>query len=64
MTAPKLAKAHSAIWAEKYIRLGWTLRRDFFEGDDDEPCEYVFEWQGPGEPISPTSPEGIRKLGE
>ena len=64
MTVPKLAKVHSAVWAEKYIRLGWTLKREFFADGDDEPCEYLFEWQGPGDPHSPNSPEVIRKLGK
>jgi hypothetical protein len=62
MTKPKLAKAHSALMAEKYIRLGWTLKHEFYEDDDDEPCEYLFEWLGPGEPISPADLAANRKL--
>ena len=44
--------------AEEFIRVGWTLKREFYAEGDDEPCEYFFEWQGLGDPVSPAA---IRK---
>ena len=38
---PMMAKAHSNRHALELVRLGWTLQTEFFEGEDDEPCEYV-----------------------
>jgi hypothetical protein len=50
---PKLAKCCSAKMAAEYVRLGWTLKSEFREDGDDEPCEYVFEWLLDGEAVSP-----------
>ena len=49
-----LAKALSANHADKYRALGWTLKYEFRAQGDDEPYEYVFEWQLPGEPVRPS----------
>ncbi len=59
MSKPRLAKAHSAQMAQQYVRLGWTLKHEIYAEGDAEPCEYVFEWLAPGEPICPVP---IRKL--
>ncbi len=62
MTRPKLAKTHSALEAEEYIRLGWTLKREFYAEGDAEPYEYLFEWQASGEPNSFDRAALIRKI--
>ena len=48
---PRMAKAHSKLVADEYIRLGWTLRHKFYGRGDVEPYEYFFVWEGPGEPV-------------
>jgi hypothetical protein len=45
-----MAKAHSKLIADEYLRLGWTLNHEFREPEDDEPYEYLFEWKRDGEP--------------
>jgi hypothetical protein len=47
-----MAKAHSKLVADEYVRLGWTLRREFQEPGDDEPYEYLLEWLREGDPMS------------
>jgi hypothetical protein len=56
---PKLGKAHSAKMAEEFIRLGWTLKHEFRANSDEEPYEYLFEWQAAGDAVYPDrfSPE-------
>ena len=50
---PRLAKAHSKSVADEYLRLGWTLKHEFFAPEhDDEPYEYLFEWNNEAEPVS------------
>lgn len=49
---PRLAKAHSKRVADEYIRLGWTVRDQFFAEGVDEPYEYLLEWKREGEPVS------------
>jgi hypothetical protein len=49
---PTMAKAHSKIIADEYVRLGWTLVTEFTAPGDKEPYEYYFEWRGDGEPVS------------
>lgn len=55
----RLAKAHSKLVADEYLRLGWTLKHEFFADEFKdapsyihEPCEYLFEWCHEGEPVS------------
>lgn len=48
--SPKMAKAHSKLVATEYLRLGWTLRKEFFAEGDGEPYEYLFTWNRPEEP--------------
>jgi hypothetical protein len=31
--------------AEEFIRLRWTLKQEFRANGDDEPYEYMLEWQ-------------------
>ena len=50
---PKLGKAHSCKMAQKFISLGWTLKHELRAADDDEPYEYIFEWEQTGEPRYP-----------
>jgi hypothetical protein len=47
---PRFAKAHSQLVADEYVRLGWTLRKELREPEDDEPYEYLFEWCNEDEP--------------
>lgn len=56
MIKPRLGKAHSIEMAQRYIGLGWTLKHEIYEEGYEEPCEYVFEWNGPGEPVYPIAP--------
>lgn len=49
---PRMAKAHSKQVADEYLRLGWTLRREFRNPADAEPYEYFFEWLREDEPVS------------
>jgi ketosteroid isomerase-like protein len=39
--------------ADRFVRLGWTLKHEFYAEGDSEPYEYLFEWRGPGEPVFP-----------
>jgi len=48
----RMAKAHSKLVADEYVRLGWTLRREFQEPGDDEPYEYLLEWLRQGDPMT------------
>jgi len=55
---PRMAKAHSKLVADEYLRLGWTLRREFFATEEkdesgyiDEPYEYFFEWCQNTDPV-------------
>ena len=41
--------------AKELLRVGWTLIHEIHEGDDIEPCEYVFEWRMSGEAIYPAA---------
>jgi hypothetical protein len=41
----KFAKAHSRLVADEYLRLGWTLDREFYADGDEEPYEYLFVWE-------------------
>jgi hypothetical protein len=47
---PRMAKAHSRLVATEYLRLGWTLRKEFYAEGDGEPYEYLFIWDRPEEP--------------
>jgi hypothetical protein len=47
-----MAKAHSKQVADEYLRLGWTLRTQFRETDNDERYEYFFEWLREDDPVS------------
>ena len=51
----KMAKAHSLRHADEFIRLGWTLKREFRASEHDEPYEYLFVWDTGGEPDWPDS---------
>ena len=50
---PILGKAHSSLVAQRFLALGWTLRREFRAAPDEEPYEYLFEWQRPDSPPNP-----------
>jgi hypothetical protein len=45
-----MAKAHSQLVADEYIRLGWTLKNEFYAEADDEPYEYFLTWDHPEDP--------------
>src|SRR5438132_7831032 len=45
-----MAKAHSAIVAGEYKRLGWTLVQEFCDEPGKQPNEYYFEWRHDGPP--------------
>lgn len=47
---PRMAKAHSRLVAEEYLRLGWTLKKEFYAEGHEEPCEYFFTWDRVEEP--------------
>lgn len=54
----RLAKAHSKLVADEYLRLGWTLKHEFSAtecknepGYADEPYEYIFEWNKEADPV-------------
>jgi hypothetical protein len=47
---PRLAKAHSQLVADEYVRLGWTLCTEFRAPGVDEPYEFLLEWRGPEDP--------------
>jgi hypothetical protein len=47
---PRLAKAHSRRLADEYVRLGWTLQKEFYAEGGNEPCEYLLVWNRPGRP--------------
>jgi hypothetical protein len=52
---PRLGKAHSKMHADEYLRLGWTLKHEFFaEEAPEEPYEYIFSWDRDTDPISPS----------
>jgi hypothetical protein len=46
-----MAKAHSRLVADEYLRLGWTLVTEFREAPDHEPNEYYFEWRREDPPV-------------
>ncbi|MDU0460315.1 MAG: hypothetical protein RW306_16425 [Geobacteraceae bacterium] len=51
-TKPRMAKAHSKLVADEYIRLGWTLHSvDLVEGYD-EPAEFFLVWEHSEDPVS------------
>ena len=43
--------------ADKFTALGWTLKHEFRADGDNEPYEYIFEWQKSGEPKYPSPPD-------
>lgn len=47
---PRMAKAHSKQVAEEYLRLGWTLEKEFYTEGAEEPYEYLLVWNGIEEP--------------
>jgi hypothetical protein len=49
---PHMAKAHSKLVADEYLRLGWTLCSESRMPGYDEPAEYYFEWRRADEPVS------------
>ncbi|MES2057427.1 MAG: hypothetical protein V4564_15950 [Pseudomonadota bacterium] len=55
LVALPLGKAHSAIVADEFRTLDWTLAMELRAEGDDEPYEYVFEWRGDGEPRYPSA---------
>jgi hypothetical protein len=46
--------------AKEFIRLGWTLKHEFYVKGDDEPYEYLFEWCAAGEPVYHVIPPPVR----
>jgi len=53
-TNPPMAKCHSQKAANEFLRLGWTLKNEHRVAGYDEPAEYFFVWEGPGEPLRPS----------
>ena len=51
-TKPRLAKAHSKVVANEYLRLGWTLKSEFRAASDEKPYEYLFTGEKETEPTS------------
>jgi len=49
-----LGKAQSAVVADQFRTLGWSLTKEFRAEGDGEPYEYLFEWHREGEPIYPS----------
>lgn len=49
---PRLSKCCSSLAAREHLRLGWTLKHEFFAEDDDEPYEYIFEWLQESDPVN------------
>lgn len=47
---PRMAKAHSRQVAEEYLRLGWTLEKEFYTEGVEEPTEYLLTWKSSEEP--------------
>jgi hypothetical protein len=47
----RLAKAHSRLVADEYLRLGWTLVHEFREPPQNEQYEWLFEWRRIDEPV-------------
>ncbi len=47
-----MAKAHSRLVVDEYLRLGWTLQSEFFAEGDEEPSEYLLTWDHSEEPLS------------
>jgi len=47
---PRMVKAHSRLVADEYIRLGWTLQKEFYADGSEEPYEYFFVWNHAEEP--------------
>jgi hypothetical protein len=39
----RLAKAHSSVIADLYVKAGWVVRTEFRVAGDDEPYEYILE---------------------
>jgi hypothetical protein len=50
-----MAKCHSQRAANEFLRLGWTLKKEFRVAGDEEPYEYLFVWEGAGEPARPSA---------
>jgi hypothetical protein len=49
-----MAKCHSQQAANEFLRLGWTLKKEFRAPGIEEPYEYLFAWERQGEPIRPS----------
>ena len=49
-----MAKAHSDREASEYVRLGWTLKKEFKAEGDEQPYEYFFVWEQTAEPNYPS----------
>ena len=52
---PPMAIARSKQAADEYLRLGWTLRKEFRVAGEGDPYNYFFEWLGEGDPVGPLS---------
>jgi hypothetical protein len=50
---PLLGKCHSQLAANEFLRLGWTLKREFYEDGITEPCEYLFAWEHETDAVHP-----------
>jgi hypothetical protein len=48
---PRVAKARSKLVAEEYLRLGWTLIREFSWPSGSPSRQYLFEWRHKGKPV-------------
>ncbi len=48
-------KVHSEALAAEYVRLGWTVRKQFRIPGHKEAYEYLVQWLHEGEPHYPRS---------
>jgi hypothetical protein len=49
---PKLAKARSKLVFDEYLRLGWTVASQSFDGTyREDKDEYLFEWRHETDPV-------------
>lgn len=60
----RLAKVHSQLFADEYVRAGWTLKHEFFGADDSQPYEYILSWDQPTEPVIPEKIQEMNREAE
>jgi len=53
----RLAKAHSSVIADLYVKAGWVIQTEFRDAGDDEPYEYILKWPHDRDPVRPALPK-------